>query len=155
MLAIALREVPKLGEKIAYGDNCLLMAKKESDVVTMTQALVSALEAHPVGRLRPKLKVFEPGQPVEFLGHSLTPKAGGKVRIEPSPKNREKFEGTMVAKLNHLQFSKLGPAARAREYDEIKHYVRSWIAAFSLCDGIGDYRTYWQKKIAAASTLVN
>lgn len=153
MLAMALREVPDLGAKVAYGDNMLLMAKEEGDVVTMMKALWSALEAHPVGLLRPKLKVFEPGQPVEFLGHNLTPKAGGKIRIDPSPKNKEKFAAIMVAKLNYLQFAKLTPKVRVREYGELKHYVRSWTAAFSLCDGIGDCRTYWLKKISKAWPL--
>jgi hypothetical protein len=39
MLAIALGEVPKLGDIVAYGDNCWLLAKEESDMVTMMKAL--------------------------------------------------------------------------------------------------------------------
>lgn len=60
ILAIALREVPKLGDIVAYGDNCLLLAKNESDMVTMTEALETALKAHPVGLLTPKRKRFLP-----------------------------------------------------------------------------------------------
>jgi Reverse transcriptase (RNA-dependent DNA polymerase) len=153
MLAMALREVPDLGVKVAYGDNSLLMANEESDMVTMMEALRSALKAHPVGLLWPKCKMFKPGEPVEFLGHCLTPKAGGKVRIDPSPKNAEKFEAMMVAKLNHLRFAKLAPKVRAREYRELQHYVRSWTAAFGLCEGISDFRAYWLKKIAKVSPL--
>ena len=152
MLAMALREVPDLGATVAYGDNTMLMAKEEGDVVTMMKALWSALEAHPVGLLRPKFKVFEPGQPVEFLGHKLTPKANGKVRIDPSPKNKEKFEWTVTTNLYHQQFAK-SLNVRKRKLRELQHYVRSWTSAFGLCDGIEDCRTHWLKKIGKACSL--
>ncbi len=51
MLALALSEVPKLGDVVAFGDNCLLMAKEANDMVTMTEALETAFQAHPVGLL--------------------------------------------------------------------------------------------------------
>ena len=85
MLAMALQAVPKLGDIVAYGDNCLLMAKEESDVVTMMKALETAFQAHPVGLLKPKRKLFKPGEPIDFLGHRLIPHHG-KIRIEPSQK---------------------------------------------------------------------
>jgi Reverse transcriptase (RNA-dependent DNA polymerase) len=48
MLAIALREIPDgVGDRVAYGDNCLVMAKNESDAVTMLKALGAALKAPP------------------------------------------------------------------------------------------------------------
>ena len=93
MLAIALHEVPDLGDKVGYGDNCLLMAKKENDMVTMIETLGGAFQAHPVGLLQPKRKLFHPGQPVEFLGHYLIPQSGGKIRIEASQKKGKSSNG--------------------------------------------------------------
>jgi len=152
ILAIALREVPKLGDIVAYGDNCLLLAKKESDMVTMMQTLETALKAHPVGLLTPKRKLFHPGQPVEFLGHRLTLQSSGKIRVEPSQKNWEKFERKIKRQLNRLKYEKLSAAKRLREQKKAKRYVRSWMAAFCLCDGIGLHEKHWLKRIAHASS---
>jgi reverse transcriptase-like protein len=153
MLAIALREVPKLGDIVAYGDNCLLLAKKESDVVTMTEALETALKAHPVGLLTPKRKRFHPGQRVEFLGHYLIPQPDGKIRVEPSEENWKKFENDMRWQLKRLKYKKLSAAARFRAKQKARGYVRSWMAAFCLCDGIGLHEKYWLKRIADASPV--
>jgi hypothetical protein len=68
VLAASLKQIPILGSVFAYADNTLLMAKNESDAVSMSKALWSALDAHPVGRLRPKFKAFGAGQPIDFLG---------------------------------------------------------------------------------------
>jgi hypothetical protein len=151
-LAIALREVPKLGDVAAYGDNCRLLAKKESDMVTMMKALESALKAHPVGLLTPKCKRFRPGEAVKSLGHCLTPQSGGKIRIEPSQENWEKFERKMKKQLNRLKYEKLSAAARFRAEQKAKRDVRSWMAAFCLCDEIGLHEKHWLKRIAKASS---
>jgi len=155
MMAIALRQVPDLGDIVGYGDNTLLMAKEESDMVTMLEALESAFQGHPVGLLKPKRKLFEPGQPVEFLGHRLIPQSSGKIRIEPSQKAQDRFDRKMRRKLNYLKYEKLSSAVRFRAQRKAKRYVQGWTAAFSLCDGIDDYRKYCLTKIAAASTLEN
>ncbi len=151
-LAIALREVPKLGDIVAYGDNCLLVAKEASNMVTMTEALETAFKAHPVGLLQPKRRLFHPGEPVDFLGHRLIPQPGGKIRIEPSQENWEKFERKMMRQLKYLKYEKLSAAARFRAQQKAKRYVRSWMAAFCLCDGIGLHEKYWLKRIADASS---
>jgi RNA-directed DNA polymerase len=151
ILAIALREVPKLGDIVAYGDNCLLLAKEESDMVTMTEALETALKAHPVGLLTPKRKLFHPGQRVEFLGHYLIPQSDGKIRIEPSEENWKKFENDMRRQLKRLKYKKLSAAARFRAQQKAKRHVRSWMAAFCLCDEIGQHQAYWLKRVAEAS----
>ena len=149
MMAIALRKIPDgVGDRVAYGDNCLLMAKEEGDVLTMTKALGGALECHPAGQLWPKIEYFAPGQPIEYLGHALTRKAKGEIRIQASAKNREKFDSNVVASLNKLQLTKLGKRARIRQFGELERYIRSWTAAFSLCDGIAGMRAHWLKKIA-------
>jgi hypothetical protein len=128
------------------------MAKKESDVVTMMEALETALQAHPVGLLTPKRKLFHPGEPVDFLGHRLIPQPGGKIRIEPSQENCEEFERTIKRQLNYLKYEKLSAAARFRAQQKAKRYVRSWMAAFCLCDEIGLREKHWLKRIAAASS---
>jgi reverse transcriptase-like protein len=151
-LAIALGEVPKLGDIAAYGDNCWLLAKEESDMVTMMKALETAFQAHPVGLLTPKHKVFHPGQPLEPLGHCLTPQSGGKIRIEPSEENWKKFESDMRWQLKRLKYKKMSAAVRFRAKQKAKRYVRSWMAAFCLCDGIGLHEKYWLKKIGDASS---
>ena len=153
ILAIALREVPKLGDIVAYGDNCLLLAKNESDMVTMTEALETALKAHPVGLLTPKRKRFLPGQRVEFLGHYLIPQPDGKIRVEPSEENWKKFESDMRWQLKRLKYKKLSAAARFRAKQKARGYVRSWMAAFCLCDEISLHEKYWLKRIADASPV--
>ena len=72
MITLRWKKVPTLGVIIAYADNVLLLARSEGDVVSMTETLGAALEAHPVGRLRPSLTTFKAGQPIEFLGHVLS-----------------------------------------------------------------------------------
>jgi len=151
MLAIALRQVPDLGEKVGYGDNTLLLAKEASDMVTMLEALESALQAHPVGLLKPKRKLFHPGQPVEFLGHCLIPQSTGKIRIEPSQKAHDRFERNMGRMVNYLKYEKLSSAERFRVQRRARRHVQSWTAAFKLCDDIGAVRAQWLMKIAKAS----
>ena len=151
VFAIALREVPDLGDKVGFGDNTLLMAKEASDMVTMLEALESAFQGHPVGLLKPKQKLFKPGQPVEFLGHRLIPQSSGKIRIEPSEKAQDRFDRNMRRMLNYLKYEKLSSAARFRAQRKARRYVQGWTAAFSLCDGIDDRRTNWLKRIAKAN----
>jgi hypothetical protein len=127
------------------------MAKEESDVVTMLEALETAFHTHPVGLLTPKKKLFHPGQPVQFLGHSLTPQSGGHILIEPDLKNRKKFERIMGRKVNHLKYEKLSAAVRIRAQRKARRYVQSWTATFKLCDDIGAVRAQWLMKIAKAS----
>jgi len=152
MLALALSEVPKLGDVVAFGDNCLLMAKEANDMVTMTEALETAFQAHPVGLLKPKRRLFEPGEPVEFLSHRLIPQPSGKPRIDPSKKAQDKFERKMMRQLARLKYKKMSADARLRAQREARRCVQSWTrGAFWLCDGIWQYETYWLSRISKAS----
>jgi len=139
MIAMALEHVPSLGVIIAYADNVLLLAKSKSDVECMTKALSAALEGHPVGRLRPSLRNFAPGEPIEFLGHRLTLCNGG-VRTEPDDDNRRKFEGKVKRKLARLKLAK-SAGARRRCLRRLEDYIGSWTAAFALCDDIEGIRS--------------
>jgi hypothetical protein len=112
MVAIALKAVPPLGVIIAYADNVLLLAKVKSDVDGMTKALLAAFEAHPVGRLRLSQRRFSPGEPIEFLGHRLTP-FKEDVTIEVTDSNKRKFEDRMKSKLRCLAKTKR-PSARKK-----------------------------------------
>jgi hypothetical protein len=134
MLSLVLGSVPPMGEVISYADNVLLMATTEHDVVSMTEAL-SALKAHPVGRLRPKAKKYAPGQPIKFLGHRLI-RQGGKVRIEPTERNQQKFATTVESSLRKLRRLDISSEGRKGAVRNLKRYIRSWTAAFGLCDGI-------------------
>jgi hypothetical protein len=146
MVAIALKAVPTLvGVIIAYADNILLLAKTKSDRDSMTKTLLAAFEAHPVGRLRLSPKTFAPGEPIEFLGHRLTPCEGG-VHIEPDDDNKRKFEDRMKSKLRSLAKTKR-PRARRTALHRIKEDIRSWVDAFSLCDDIKEIRSYWLARL--------
>jgi hypothetical protein len=138
VLALSLNAVPPLGMVFAYADNVLLLAATESNAVAMKKALWSALEAHPVGRLRPKAKLFGIGEPIDFLGHRLS-RVNGKVRIAPTPRNQENFEAHVVDSLVLLR-QKLPAKERAEVIRELNEYVRSWTDAHSLCDGIEQIR---------------
>ena len=138
--------IPKIGLIVSYADNILLMAKSESDVVSMSKSLWSALKAHPAGPFQPKVKKFDAGQPIEFLGHRLTPK-DSVIHIEANERNRGKFKNHMASELRHLEEATLTPAARARKIQRLRGHVRSWTAAFKLCEGIEDTRANWLAKI--------
>ena len=141
MIAIVLKEVRTLCVIIAYADNILLLAKTKSDRDSTTKALLAAFEAHPVGRLRLSPKKFEPGEPLEFLGHRLTPCEGG-VHIEPDDDNKRKFEDRMKSKLRSLAKTKRQTGRRKALHD-IKKHIQSWVGAFTLCDDIQKIRSYW------------
>jgi Reverse transcriptase (RNA-dependent DNA polymerase) len=145
MVAIALKQVPTLGVIIAYADNVLLLAKTKSDRDSMTKALLAAFEAHPVGRLRLSPKTFALGEPVEFLGHRLTP-CQGDVRTEISNSNKRKFENRMKSKVRSLAKTKRQRARRKALHD-IQQDIQSWAAAFTLCEDTQKIRSYWLARL--------
>ena len=134
VLALSLNAVPALGTVFAFADNVLLLAATKSNAVAMKKALWSALEAHPVGRLQPKAKFFDVGEPIDFLGHRLA-RINGKVHVEPTPDNQEKFEAYLTARLLRMK-RKLSAKERVGVIQDLKRYMSSWTANFRLCDGI-------------------
>ena len=96
---------------VAYADNILVMAKTASDADAMTNSLGLALKKHPAGQLSPKIKLFPTGGPIDFLGHRLTAHAD-EVHVQPTPQNREKFEGRMRKGLARLRKAAATPARR-------------------------------------------
>jgi hypothetical protein len=151
LLSLPLKQLPQMGKVFGYFDNFLVMAKSEDDAVSMAKALGCALQAHPAGPLRPKIRGrFRPGDPIDFLGHRLTMHQG-TVLIEPSPPNRQEFEAKMKTELSCLNRKPLSPASRARKIRELGTYVRSWTAAFKLWPQAEIRRKHWLAKISDCS----
>jgi hypothetical protein len=142
LLAPLFAQLPAAGALIGYADNFLAMAEKECEAVTMTTALWGALKAHPVGPLWPKQpKIFEPGKPIEFLGHSLQFHKGA-VRIDPTPENCAEFEARLNKGLFRIRKATPEPACAKRLARRLKGYVMSWTAAFKLCTGMSSCRSH-------------
>ena len=149
-LASLFKTLPNVGVAIGYADNTLLMATNKTDLLTITEAFWSALEAHPAGLLRPKIKgTSKPGDPVDYLGYRLT-LVGGTVKIEPDPEHDAVFEGEMKKGVCRLEKSKLPPVERQKIAKNLRRRVTSWAGAFQLCDGIADRRAGWLSKVQHA-----
>ncbi len=154
LLALPLKQLPKVGLVFGYLDNFLVMATGEDDAVSMAKALGCALQAHPAGPLRPKIKgIFHAGTPIDFLGYRLTAQHGA-VMIEPSPAKRQEFEAELKAGLDRIKGGSLTPATRARKVRELKTYVRSWTAAFKLWPLAEIRQKQWLAKIADAAAEI-
>jgi hypothetical protein len=125
------------------------MAKTASDADAMTNSLGLALKKHPAGPLWPKIKSFPVGGPIQFLGHRLTAH-DGKVRVQPTLENREKFERKMKKGLTRLRMPTLTPATRDRLERDLKSDLSSHTSNFWLCDGMKEYREHWSALIASA-----
>ena len=93
MLASVFKVLPDCGAVTAYADNFLVMGKTESEVLSISEALRSAIKAHPAGPLWPKEpRIFGSGMVVEFLGHQLW-MSEGSVVIAPGTAKREESTG--------------------------------------------------------------
>src|SRR5262249_23257300 len=107
LIAVPLKTLPSVGVVPSYADNMLIMAKSEEEACSMSLALLSAFQAHPVGHLTPTLKSqSRPGQWVHFLGHCLRID-GQVVQIVPSQKNEAKFAKRALAKPMYLKSLRL------------------------------------------------
>jgi len=118
----------------------LTMARYEKDAVSIAEALWSALKAHPVGHLQPKLQSHStPGEPVNFLGHRL--KLNGQtVKITPSPENEYKFQRRLKSGFATIKNPCQSDFMRRAKARDLKGYIASWTANFSRCDGMAERR---------------
>ena len=149
LLAPLFAQLPNCGASIGYADNFLAMASCQSDALSVTSALCSALNAHPAGHLEPKPpRIYEPGEPILFLGHQFS-RHGGSVRIHPAPRNEAKFCDRMHQGLDAIRSSPNAWQA-ARLTQKLKRYVKSWTGAFGLCTGIEARRMLAFKHIEQA-----
>ena len=146
LLAPVLKSLPFASRVPSYADNLLTMAPSKEEAVAMTESLWSALKAHPVGQLKPKLvRRSEPGKATQHLGHRLNLKIG-EVLITPAPENDMEFERQVRQRLKRLDKS-AKPAVRQARAKDLREYVVSWAAAFSRCTGVPSRRDYWLQQI--------
>jgi hypothetical protein len=147
LLALPLKQLPNMGRVFGYLDNFLVTATSEDDAVSMATALGCALQAHPAGPLRPKIRgIFRSGEPIDFLGYRLTAQHGAAI-IEPSPAKLQEFEAELKAGLARINSGSLPPAARTRKIQQLRTYIRSWTAAFRLWPGAEKHRDLWLAKV--------
>jgi hypothetical protein len=153
LLAPLFSELPACGEMNGYVDNFLAMAKDANDVVSMTVAFWSALQAHPAGQLRPKEpRIFPPGSSIEFLGHRLQ-LVDGVVRIDPTQENLEEFENELMVGLAKIGKLSSSPSRAKQHIRELRRYVCSWTGSFKMCDDISIRRAKALNEIEKAMPL--
>ena len=70
----------------------------------------------------------------------------GDVRIEVTDSNKRKFEDRMKSKLRSLAKTQR-QGARRKALHDLKEDIRSWVAAFKLCDDIKEIRAYWLERV--------
>jgi hypothetical protein len=152
LLAPTLHLISKIGVVVAYADNILLLAKTKEDVVAMSNDLRSALKAHPVGPFEPKMKPFDAGQPIEYVGHKLTLKKG-LVHIEVNDHNLQKFRSRVTSEIAYLAKAgaKVHPLKLARRCQKLGEYIRSWTASFQLCEDVHNLRDHWLGEVKSLS----
>ena len=143
VLSTTLYQISKIGVIVAYADNILLLAKSKGDVVWISKTLGSALKAHPAGPFYSKVKSFDAGQPIEFLGHKLTLKAE-VVHIEPDNQNLEKFTQWVEAELAYLNKAPLPSSTRKKRIERLESAISGWANGnFKLCDNVKGLRAQW------------
>jgi len=145
-----LKALPSVAIVPSYADNMLTMAKTEEDAVSVTQAMWSALEGHPVGPLTPSLRgEFGPGDTIEFLGHRLR-RIGSAVQITPSEENEAEFHLEFKQRLSKVKEATAKLTVRRARARDLKRYVSSWTAAFGCCDGMKERKKVYLAKVDAA-----
>ncbi len=151
LLTGVFHKIPDVGIVVNYADNFLLMAKSKADLVSISETLCGALDAHPAGPLRSRVECeAEPGDMFNFLGHELAYIPNGTVRIAPSPENLWRFNWKFDRKLERISSSDVPPRERAKQRANIRRYVRSWCGAFKLWPGAESHRAKCHLRIAKA-----
>ena len=139
MLASVFKVLPDCGAVTAYADNFLVMGKTESEVLSISEALRSAIKAHPAGPLWPKEpRIFGSGMVVEFLAHQLW-MSEGSVVIAPGTAKREELHRRMEDGLRKIKKAPAG-AEREKMADQLRRYVRGWAANFKLCNCVEEIK---------------
>jgi hypothetical protein len=147
VLAPVLKALPNVAIVPSYADNMLTMAKTKEDAWSITKAMWSALEGHPVGPLTPSLRgEFAPSDPINYLGHRIE-RLGWKIKITPSEKNEAKFHAEFVKRLSKVKDAKASMTVRRARARDLKMYVSSWTGTFSSCDGMDERKKVCMAKI--------
>jgi hypothetical protein len=141
LLAYPLKSLPADARVVAYADNMLVTGKTDEETASITSTLCSALKAHPAGHLKPKYKGHSfPGELVVFLGHQIT-HVDTTVNIAPSLKNEAKSAARVNKALAAIVNQKISNRKRRLIANDLRHYIISWTAAFSRCDGMEKRKT--------------
>jgi len=150
LIAVPLKTLSGVGVVPSYADNMLVMAKSEEEACSMSLALLSAFQAHPVGHLTPTLKSTSgPGQWVHFLGHRLRID-GQVVQVVPSLKNEAKFAKRIKAGLKSVRNTHLPGYVRRARARRLQRDIKSWTGNFSRCDGMKERKKHWLGKLDVA-----
>ena len=146
MLAPTIPEVSDNGTTLAYADNFLVMAREKDDAASILLALGDALTGHPAGPLRLRsVADFSPSTTeLEFLGYVFR-RYDGVVSVAPSSMNLAKFDHKFADGLDRATRTEAANEKKKRELKELRRYVRSWTAAFSLWSEAEGFR---EKKMA-------
>jgi hypothetical protein len=149
LLAPVLKALPSVAIVPSYADNMLTMAKTKEDAVSVTQALLSALQGHPVGPLTPSFRgKFGPDDTIEFLGRRLR-LIGSAVHITPSEENEAEFHLEFKQRLSKVKETTAKLTVRRERARDLKRYVSSWTGAFGCCDGMKERKKVYLAKVDA------
>lgn len=139
-----------------YADNFLLLADGPQALSEGIGELTAAVGKLPAGKF--KLKCQSEGHATEgfdFLGHSLLLQQD-KVRIVPSVWNEQAFY-----ELGNAMSGKIAAALKKGDHESakrcVKDYcgeVKGWLAAFSACDNIEEFRSHMKVAIADEAKLL-
>ena len=138
LLAGPLKSLPDDARVVCYADNMLILAKSEAGAVSICNILWSALKAHPVGHLQPKIKSHsKTKEAFDFLGHRIK-QVGTSVSIVPTPENTAAFDKRLRKGLATITNAACSGKWRKTVAEELKSYISSWTSNFSRCTGIED-----------------
>ncbi|GMO57956.1 hypothetical protein [Bradyrhizobium ottawaense] len=139
-----------------YADNFLLLADSPQALSEAIGELTHAVWKLPAGKF--KLKCQSEGHVAEgfdFLGHSLLLQQD-KVRIVPSIWNEQAFY-----ELGNAMSGKIAAALKKGDHESAKRCVedycrdvKGWLAAFSACDNIEEFRSHMKVAIADEAKLL-
>lgn len=150
IFAPMLSGLPECGRVIAYLDNFLIMGKTKDDVLSMIFSLEEALLSHPVGPFVSRVVSNTPPEKnFNFLGYEFY-KKGAAYKARPSASNLSQFSYNFDGELDRIENGKLSIIVWKKKARDLKRYVRSWVASFSLWDKAPKFRANRLEQIEAA-----
>jgi hypothetical protein len=115
------------------------MCKDANAAKAMLFALRTALDGHPAGPLTPGFwHIHKPGEPLDFLGYTITPRSNGTLKFDLGPRSRNKIERKICWVKNELRKEGLGKNDKAGILISSALYAKGLRQAFPLWRG-GDY----------------
>lgn len=134
--------LPDYGKAVSYADNILIMARDKGDGVAMIKTLGHALLGHPAGPFLPiQIHPLGNNKEFDFLGYTFS-RQFGECTAAPSAFNLGKFHYLLERDLESLNEPSLSPATKRKIVQNLRRYVSSWTAAFSLWAESDEARKY-------------